>query len=147
MTGCEMCGRESELSQALIEGVELMVCGICISYGKAIKKPAPVIPKKPLLPMEPQVEIIECVREEYPKLIREKREKLGLKQEEFAKFLSERLSLIHKIESGQYIPPITMARKIERQLCISLIETKQVEPQHAKAKHATFTIGDVVRVK
>ena len=44
------------------------------------------------------------MRADFPGLIRDKREKLGLKQEEFAKYLAVKESVIHKIESGSYVP-------------------------------------------
>ena len=149
MSGCELCGREEILSLSLVEGVELKVCKKCSSFGKAIKKPVYFAKKVEAKPQsqEPQIETIESIRPDFPKLIRDKREKLGLKQEEFARFLTERVSLIHKIEQGEYTPPIEMAKKIEKQLNISLIETNQVLPQHIKAKPETFTIGDIVKVK
>ncbi|MCP3931924.1 MAG: helix-turn-helix domain-containing protein, partial [Bacteroidetes bacterium] len=37
---------------------------------------------------------------------------MGLKQEQLAKMLSEKESLIQKMETGNFSPPIGMARKI-----------------------------------
>jgi putative transcription factor len=147
MTACEMCGTETKTVFALIEGVELKVCSNCASFGKIIKKP--VIKKKP----SPQNfkraerEIIQVIREDFSRLIRNKREKLGLKQKEFAKFLAEKESIIHQIESGNYTPSLELARKIERQLGINLVESKQIEPQNLKAKKETYTIGDILKIK
>ena len=83
----------------------------------------------------------------FPEKIREKREKLGLKQKEFAKFLAERESLVHKLESWEIMPSIELARKMERQLGIDLIEQKEISSQGMKAKTQAFTIGDVLKVK
>jgi len=147
MAACEMCGIEKKLLTVLVEGAELRVCKNCSSYGTIVKKPVikekiEVVKQKP-----PEREIIQIIREDYPKIIREKRERLGLKQKEFAKFLAERESLIHKIESGSYAPSLEMARKMERQLNIKLVERKQIEPQKLETKTEKYTIGDMINVK
>jgi putative transcription factor len=143
-----MCGKDEPTIRALVEGVELNVCENCASFGKpvkrhAVKKELPKLEKR----IMPEKEIIQAIREDYPEIIRKKREKMGLTQKDFSKFLSEKESLIHKIESGLYAPSIDLARKIEKQLGLSLVEEKEVIPQHIKAKKETFTIGDVIKVK
>lgn len=148
MASCEMCGKDEKTYIALIEGVELSVCEKCASFGKIVKKSAvrrtQEIAKK--MPAN-EKETIQLIREDYSSVIRAKREKMGLTQQEFAKFLSEKESIIHKIESASYTPSIDLARKIEKQLNVSLIEQKEVEPQHLTAKKETFTIGDVLKIK
>ena len=148
MAACEMCGKEDEIVTALVEGVQLSVCQNCSAFGKIIKKPISVkkMPDVKKIPLQER-EIIQSIREEYSSLIKGKREKMGLKQKEFAKFLSEKESMIHKIESGLYVPSLALARKIEKQLGISLVEEREVLPQHMKTKKETFTIGDIIKVK
>jgi len=148
VAACEMCGKEDEIVTALVEGVQLNVCQNCSSFGKIIKKPISVkkMPDVKKIPLQER-EIIQSIREEYSSLIKGKREKMGLKQKEFAKFLSEKESMIHKIESGLYVPSLALARKIEKQLGISLVEEREVLPQHMKTKKETFTIGDIIKVR
>ena len=67
-------------------------------------------------------ELIQMVVSDYAQKIRKAREKMGLTQEEFAKKLAEKWSIMQKIESGQFKPSIEMARKLERILNIELIE-------------------------
>lgn len=146
MPACEMCGVEKKLFTTLIEGVELKVCKKCSSFGTIVKKP--VIKKKQIIKeKKPEREVIQVIREDYPKIIREKRERLGLKQKEFAKFLAERESLIHKMEAGTYTPSLDMARKMEKQLGIYLVERKEIEPQKLQTKTEKFTIGDMINIK
>ncbi len=146
MPACEMCGVEKKLLTTLIEGVELKVCKKCSSFGTIVKKP--VIKKKQIIKeKKPEREVIQVIREDYPKIIREKRERLGLKQKEFAKFLAERESLIHKMEAGTYTPSLDMARKMEKQLGIYLVERKEIEPQKLQTKTEKFTIGDMINIK
>jgi len=146
MGQCEMCGSETSLVLANIEGVELKVCKNCSAFGKIVRRPIKTASIKKII-QKPQKETIEIVNEDYSKLIREKREKMGLKQKELAKFLNERESIIHKMESNEYTPSIELARKLEKQLNIKLIEQKEIEPQNLKAKTQEYTIGDIIKIK
>ncbi len=155
MASCEMCGKDEELVPALIEDVELMVCQRCTPFGKVIKRLVPAQKEREkkkkekgnVKPLPEERELIQTIREDFPDIIRSKRERMGLKQEEFAKYLSEKESVIHKIESGSYTPSLELARKIEKQLGVSLVEEKEIAPEHVKAKKEIFTIGDVLKVK
>jgi putative transcription factor len=150
MGACELCGKDERTVVAIIEGVELNVCQNCATFGKIIKKPILLKTKESISKAKQPVaqrELIEVVKEDFSDQIRAKREKLGLKQKEFAKFLSEKESLIHKIESGSFIPSLELARKIEKQLGIVLVEQKEITPQHLTEKKETFTIGDILKVK
>ena len=75
---CDMCGSEGITYLALVEGTELNVCKKCSSFGKIIKKRVPKKVKKIKTPAQDN-EIIQVVREDYPAIIRGKREKLKLK--------------------------------------------------------------------
>ncbi|MEK6916137.1 MAG: multiprotein bridging factor aMBF1 [Nanoarchaeota archaeon] len=141
---CEMCGSESGILPVLVEGVELKVCNNCASFGQKLRKP---VLKKRFVPQKPEIEIIDVVVENFPAIIKEKREKMGLKQNEFAKYLAERESLIHKMESGSYIPPLDIAKKLERQLNITIIETKEVKSKSLKSESKDLTIGDMIKTK
>jgi len=149
-----MCGEEIEYAVvASIEGVELNVCNKCAKFGKVIRKTKPQVKeektKKDLVRSVPQREkIIQILVEDYSIKIKNAREKTGLKQEDFAKKINEKASLIHNIESGKFEPSIKLARKIEKFLNIKLIE--QHEEQHAETKGGSsegFTIGDFIKVK
>ena len=111
-----MCGRETELFKALVEGTELKVCPDCSKFGKVTGKirPEPKIKKKKIeLEEEEQPEIIQIIAEDYTGRVKNARENLGLKQEELAKKLNEKESVIHKIETGHYEPDLILARKLE----------------------------------
>lgn len=148
---CDMCGKDAELYLTRIEGTELSVCKSCSSFGTIIsqpkKKDSKYLKKKPAKKDEP--EIIESVVENYPQLVKNKREKLGLKQEELAAKLAERTSLLQKIETGNFTPSLQMAGKIEKHLGIKLIEKIETksEQQIQKAKGKKLTIGDVIKLK
>jgi len=149
---CEICGSEGVLFKTLIEGSELKVCRECSKYGKVISPVETETEKKQRKEYRvttfPEKELVQVIVQDYPEKIRKKREELGLKQEEFAKKINEKESMIHKIETGQFEPGIMLARKIEKFLRISLVE--QYEEEHKtpeKSKTTTFTIGDLIKIK
>jgi putative transcription factor len=150
MTSCDMCGAEGYLVRALIEGTELNVCKNCAAYGKVlgraktVAKSAPA--KTPTAPAEPQM--IEIVVDEYPEILKAAREKLGIKQEELAKKISEKESVVHHMENGEFKPPIPLAKKLERFLHVKLVEQyKDAEDYKSGAKIDTVTLGDFIKIR
>lgn len=148
---CELCGSGEALFVADVEGGILNLCNKCSKYGKVLRKIKPAVTEKPksqILKKEPKKELIEEVVSDYPVLIKEKREALGLNQEDFAKQISEKVSLIHKIETGHIVPSIPLARKIERFLKIKLVEELEEEKAELPGrKRESLTIGDLLKIK
>jgi putative transcription factor len=97
---------------------------------------------------QPQKELIEVVVDDYAKRIREAREKARLTQKDFAKALNERESIIKKLESGGFMPPLSLARKLEKTLKIVLVEVQEETTSAAgKGKHdGPLTIGDIAKL-
>jgi putative transcription factor len=156
VASCEMCGADETLYKTTIEGSDLKVCRKCSGFGKVIsvvREPVKVKPKKVAalvssVQTQDPTEHIQVIVEDYAERIKAAREKLGLKQEELAKAIAEKESLIHKLESGLFEPPITLARKLENRLRIHLVD--QHEEKHEKASKsgsASLTIGDVLTMK
>ncbi len=144
---CDLCGKETKLFTAKVEGTELNVCSGCGKFGKVYK---PVSPPKLSKPQPQKIlpETLEVLTADFSKLIRYAREKLGLTQEEFAKRLNERESFIQKVENGSLEPSIDTARKLEKLLGIKLVE--EVVEEHllgGKKSSQTVTIGDIVQIK
>ncbi|MBN1503145.1 TIGR00270 family protein [Candidatus Woesearchaeota archaeon] len=147
MSNCEMCGKSGPLYFVEIEGSELALCKDCSSFGKIIRKPK-LKPRKLVKKVTiPKTEIVQIIRPDFPEIIRKKRAELGLKQEELAKKLAEKESIIHKIESGAYTPSISLARKLEKRLSVSLIEQKEISRLGVTAKKESLTIGDMINLK
>lgn len=150
-----MCGREAQLVKARIEGTELEVCQECTKFGEVIEKPdikTKTIPiGRPSRPIPKRKEIIQVILPDYAQKIRQAREKMGLKQEEFAKKLNEKASIMQKIESGQFKPSIDMARKLERRLGIRLVdqydEGGEIPIASPKRKEEGFTMADFIKDK
>jgi len=148
-----MCGSEEQLYITDIEGTRLNVCRKCAGFGKIITplKTSPLVKKQKKATKteeEPEPDIIRMVMREFPKKIRNAREKLGLKQEEFAKKIKEKESVVHKMETGELAPSLKLAEKLEKMLGIKLIE--EYEEKHKKTtatKAEKLTIGDMIKIK
>lgn len=146
MASCELCGNSGNLIRAIIEGSLLNVCENCARFGKAIiVKQQQTQINKPV--KQKTTEIINLINPDYPKLIKEAREKLNMKQEDLAKKLDEKLSVIHKLETGQLQPTILLARKLEKFLNINLVEVYQETNEKLNLKDKGLTIGDLVKLK
>ncbi|MFC1704992.1 multiprotein bridging factor aMBF1 [Nanoarchaeota archaeon] len=154
MPNCDMCGEETEnLMVASIEGVELAVCNKCSKFGKIVKRirPQPKASKTKdnfVRDIPQREEFIQIIVEDYTKRIRDAREKMGLKQEDFAKNINEKVSLVQHIEAGKAEPSLILARKIEKFLHIKLIEQYEEKHERVKGKSSEgFTIGDFIKVR
>lgn len=91
---------------------------------------------------------MEEIATDYDERIRNARESADLSQEELAKTLNEKASLIRKLERGDILPSDDVQRKLERELDISLVEGQDVEDSEwSSGSGGTMTLGDVVKRK
>ncbi len=144
---CEMCGKETELFRAVIEGTELSVCEKCGKFGKVIKRVQEFSNSAVKKNIMREPEIVEVLVEDFAQKIKSIREKLGLTQKDFARKINERESALHKIETGHYKPTIETARRYEQILNIKLVETvtQDAVEQLPKSKSAGLTLGDFIK--
>lgn len=144
MGTCELCGKNTHLVTARVDGADLQVCSSCGSYGKVMKRP--VIVKRPVKTFKP--EVLELIVPDYAKIVGNARRKLGVTQKEFAESLNEKESVMQKVESGSFKPSIALARKLEKRLGIKLVEKEKASANDYKAKKGTgLTIGDLIKIK
>ena len=150
---CDMCGKEDRLFRTDVEGSVLSLCSGCSKFGKVISAVRQVEAKKfkkeaKQAIKESEEEYILEIVPNYGELIKKKREEQGIKQEDFAKQINEKIPLIHKIETNQLEPGMGLARKIEKFLHIKLIDQGKVKPEFSKQiKPESFTIGDFIKIK
>jgi putative transcription factor len=145
---CDLCGKEAELLKVIIEGTELNVCKDCSRYGRVIGRVKPAAKPAAKTAKPAEKELIQVIVSDYAARVKSAREKKGLKQQELAKAISEKESLIRNIEAGRYEPSIDLAAKLEKFLRIVLVEQhEEVQERTGAKKSGEFTIGDFVRVR
>ncbi|WP_367834494.1 multiprotein-bridging factor 1 family protein [Vulcanisaeta sp. JCM 16159] len=81
-------------------------------------------------------------------MIREARESLGMSRDVLAKVIGIKESILRRIEDGQLIPDIELARKLEKALGISLLrESEDVGTETQRPVSKSLTLGDVVTLR
>ena len=136
----------------------MLVCGGCQRLGKPYREdPVPHQPvpgmirmprmtqhKTPQLPKE--MEELE-VAENFPDLVRKRRMKLGLSQEDLAMRVREKLSVIQKIETGKMAPDTRLCRELQHELKIKLLVPRKEEPTPKSSAPAEVTLGDIIKIR
>jgi len=145
---CEICGRKivGRSFKIVLEGSEITVCENCKNYG--VEKPK-IPTQMKLKPIKKSVKIdlgYELV-ENFHEIIRREREKRGWSQEELAKRIQEKVSLIRKIENAEITPEPEVVEKLERLFNIKLRESVEEVQLESKKKNLTLTLGDIVVIK
>ncbi|MFH1511337.1 MAG: multiprotein bridging factor aMBF1 [Candidatus Woesearchaeota archaeon] len=145
---CDICGIKPATAKSIIEGTEMQTCSECGQFGKVVKS----LEKPQAKVMKPKIrqqveEPMQVVVDDFSQTIKKSREKLGLSQEDFAKKINEKVSLVHNLESGRYKPSIELAKKIEHFLKVRLIEDYEEREHAQKGRSEDLTIGDVIEFK
>jgi len=87
--------------------------------------------------------------EDYGEIVRKARIELGLSQEDLAKQLNEKLTIIKKIEAEEFRPSLELARKIERVLRVKLLippeEPVEVREFKVGKEVGGMSLGDLLR--
>lgn len=98
----------------------------------------------------PTVDTSQELVENYHVKIRQAREKLGFSHEDLGKRMSEKVSLLRKIETGKMTPDNRLATLFERTLKIKLIvpakEEKTPQTTVSKAAGRELTLGDLIKL-
>ncbi len=144
---CEMCGLQSELFRAEVEGARLNLCGKCARFGNVMGKLAPIqvksIQKKAVIE-----ENIPDLVSDFSSILKKKRQELGLSQDDFAQKFAIKSSLVRKFESGESEPSVDLAQKFEKALGIKLLDSsKDYSSKTLKSKTVELTLGDLVKIK
>jgi len=147
---CDMCGSKGEMFKVNIDDSVLTVCIECSKFGKVIStvKPKEMQKKKEAKEEKQKIVVVSFVMQDYAEKVKKARETRGLRQEEFAKKINEKESVIHNIESGRFEPPIELAKKLEKILHIKLVEQyEDLKGIPQKTREDTYTIGDFIKIK
>jgi putative transcription factor len=147
---CDICGRSDARAVILVEGAKMVACGNCMRSGKVLYRlneeiegdAEPVLTKRG--PMEQSEEIVEG----YGKKMRAARDKMGLKLAIVAEKINEKESYLDALETQRMFPTFEVAKKLERELGIKLIEKIANEmvsgSSVSKSRFSEPTLGDVL---
>jgi putative transcription factor len=141
MPECELCGSKSANKKTKLEGAILNVCDECVGYGQEVKVPVMNLERKPL----PKIDTDVTVKSNFKDLVRNAREKRGLKQEELAAKLNEKLSILKRVEEG-WVPSPNLISKLEKFFNMELQEKIEESVTSKKKGKEVLTIGDVVEI-
>jgi putative transcription factor len=162
LLNCDICGRviAGPAFRVRVEGAKMLVCSSCQHLGKPYQEESPIpmrsfAPGTPRMPRTIHRRAPELPRgmeesevaEDYSNLVKTHRMKMGLSQEELAKRVKERLTVIQKIETGKIAPDSKLCRELEHELRIKLLVPRNATPAPKMAAPAEVTLGDIVRVK
>jgi len=163
---CEVCGRKirETPNRVVIEGAKLMVCGECAKHGKVTweepQKPKLVLAPRQAVPIQGPIQIKKRVVqakvdtsqeivEDYAEAIRQAREKLGLSHEDLGQKISEKESVLKKIETGKITPNDLLISKLEHTLKIKLlvpVPDEKVTQNAPKSASRELTLGDLIQI-
>ena len=158
---CEICGHEivGKPGRSLVEGATLIVCQQCSSIGTRLPS-FPDRPRRPVIapahthaPIERLPKAVEesDLIEEYSRVIKEGREKLGISQQDLAFKAKEKLTVIQKIEIGKMLPTMRLSKELEHILRVRLLvpreELELPSPPRKASPPPVVTLGDVALVK
>lgn len=121
---CDICGRDQVMAIVMLEGAKLAACGRCSSHGKVLYKissESDETKTEAFVSTRPAQQTEELA-ENFAKIIRSKRESLGLPLPVIAERINEKESYLENIERGHMRPTLAVAKKLEHELGIKLIE-------------------------
>ena len=176
MVQCEMCGAETASPKTIkVEGAELQVCDNCSQFGTEVRdqtssssgstkystssssggssdsggKSGSSGGKKKRRRRRDMFDEMDELAADYDQRIRAAREAAGISQEDLAKKLNEKASLIRKIEHGDVLPSDSVQKKLESELDIALTESAGGEDEEWEGGESGsgLTLGDMVKRK
>lgn len=159
---CEMCGSpiRGRAYKVTLEGSQLTVCYKC--YTKLQTSPGTVVPitsrntpyrktvEKTRKPVSRRPHHVEYeVVDDYARLIKEARERLGWTTMALAQRVMEKESVLKRIEAGRLRPSIELAKRLEKALGIKLLEPVGDADIDLDLPREDFsvTLGDAAHIK
>ncbi|MDD5172474.1 MAG: multiprotein-bridging factor 1 family protein [Candidatus ainarchaeum sp.] len=148
---CDICGKNQVRAQILVEGAKLLACGACMRSGKVLHRfdddeaVAPSVPSAPAT-----LESGEEVAEGYGKTIRNARERMGLPIAVVAERINEKEAYLHGIEAERLMPTLEVAKKLEKELSVKLVEKVQASVGQTSSGSRSFTpptLADMLETK
>ncbi len=151
---CEVCGASDADKIAEVEGSEMRVCEECSSLG-TVKSKSSSKKRKPKKKTKgsdkswrDSSETEEVLKRDYGKVVRDAREGADLTMEDLAEKISEKESVVRRVENEELRPDEKLSKKLERELDIELFEEMELDVKDfSSGEDEELTIGDVAEVK
>jgi len=160
---CEMCGSDVPRTKlVMVEGAAVNSCPRCEKYASsgAVKTKE----GKVMLPsvadrlgnrerrMRHRDVLARGEKElvdDYPQRVRKGRQKLSMSQDDLAKSLNEKKSIIVKVENGDIRPTDKLVARLERALDITLKEYLETDDDDSPKQQSSkgMTLGDFIKTK
>ncbi len=158
---CELCGIDVPQTKFVkVEGAALHVCPKCEKFASSgavktetgqVLRPSVAEGLAVRQKRQREKDIYESSEEkelalDYPEKVREGRMRKGLSQEELARLINEKKSMIVKVENGEIRPNDKLVRKLERALEMSLREKiESGTGDERRAYSQGMTLGDFIK--
>jgi putative transcription factor len=152
-----MCGKESDnLQQATVEGTKMRVCGNCSDFGvEEVGEEGEVTGRSKVTKSLEERQKRQSSRDvydehqeelvpDYGDRVREAREARGWSQDDLAKHLKEKASVIKKVENQSRQPRDELVDLLEKELDVTLMEVPDSPSrgQSSEGSGGGMTLGD-----
>ena len=125
---CNLCGRDyARLNKAEVEGAIVDACDKCARFGRVLES---VQEYKSVIGF--QMDVAE-IAANYGEMIRQYRESHGMTREEFAQRLSEKISVIKRLEEESMEPDDKLLKKVQGLMRVKLAENYRTKSMRMKA--------------
>lgn len=158
---CEMCGTDVPRTKFVnVEGAALHVCARCEKYASSeaaktetgrIVMPSVAQRLETRQKRHRERDVFSSGGEkelvlDYPERVKDARRKKGLSQDELAKIINEKKSVVVKVESGDMRPSDKLVKKLERALETPLRGSIETEATGTRSAYSQgMTLGDFVK--
>jgi len=140
---CELCGREATLVPVSVGGSKLSVCGKCTRFGTVLT--TRTLTSKHTSSFAPDLNELAS---DFSSRIRKARQKKGWDQEELARKIFEKKSVILKLENGHLTPSERLVKKLQKALGISLSGSKSSDEETPVVRpRGPVTMADLIDFK
>src|SRR5208283_852257 len=147
---CDICGKTPVRAQILVEGAKLLACPSCMRSGKVLHRfdddeRAPAAGGNVMV-----LEATEEIVEDFPRIVKIARERIGLPLSVVAERINEKESYLHALEGGRLTPTLEVARKLEKELGVKLVDKVSATVAATNTGSCAFTpptLADMVDTK
>ncbi len=135
------------------EGSVITVCDSCYSKIRKFAKIYEEKPKKTQVVRQQtqnvnkKTEVDIEIADDYYKIIKAARERLGLTTKQLADKMRVSENIIKRFEQGKLKPTIEQAKDLEKILSVKLLYTISGEETQEGGKNFELTLGDVVNIR